>query len=149
MPKYKIKIELTAEEDAKVYYEKTLGKNKTIRKRAEILYYASRGTESMEELSRITGIHRDSVKRTLDGYHAEGIEYIYRCARGKRRNHLDEKAEEVKALVRNRRPETVSVFLAMIAEELDIHLTETPARRWLKKMGFVTLKQEEFRKKQT
>ena len=55
----------------------------------------------------------------------------------------------MKALVRNRRPETISVFLAMIAEELDIHLTETPARRWLKKMGFVTLKQEEFRKKQT
>ena len=64
MPKYKIKIELSEEEDAKVYYEKTLGRNKTIRQRAKILYYASKGTESMTELSSLTGIDRGSIQRT-------------------------------------------------------------------------------------
>ena len=43
----RIKIELSPEEDAIVYYEKTMGRNKTIRQRAAILYEAGRRAESM------------------------------------------------------------------------------------------------------
>mgnify|MGYP006916081616 CR=1 FL=1 len=36
----RIKIELSEEEDAILYYEKTMGRNKTIRQKAAILYEA-------------------------------------------------------------------------------------------------------------
>ena len=44
MPKTRIKIELSKKEDAILYAEKTLGRNKTIQKRATVLYYAGQQT---------------------------------------------------------------------------------------------------------
>ena len=42
MAKKEIKIELTEKEDAQIYAEKTLGRNKTIQKRAKVIYYRQR-----------------------------------------------------------------------------------------------------------
>ena len=52
MSKVPIKIELSAKEDAITYYEKTMGSNITIQKRATVLYYASKGAESITELHK-------------------------------------------------------------------------------------------------
>lgn len=55
MPKTTIKINLDEKEDAIVYAEKTLGRNKTIQKRATVLYHAAQGAKSIRELVRFVG----------------------------------------------------------------------------------------------
>lgn len=44
-----IKIELSEEEEALVYYERICGRNESIKKHAKVLYYANRGTTSLRE----------------------------------------------------------------------------------------------------
>ena len=75
MARKEIKIELTEKEDAQIYAEKTLGRNKTKQKRAKVIYYASKGAESIKELSEIAGINRFYVSQTLNGYKEKGIGY--------------------------------------------------------------------------
>ncbi len=82
MSKVPIKIELSAKEDAIIYYEKTMGSNITIQKRATVLYYASKGAESITELHKSCGYTRVFIRATLNGYWEKGIEYIYECSRG-------------------------------------------------------------------
>ena len=41
------KVELSEKEDALIYYEKTLGENITIQKRATVIYYASKGIKTI------------------------------------------------------------------------------------------------------
>ena len=43
-------IKLSEEEDAIIYYEKVLGKNITIQKRAAVIYYASKGINTITEI---------------------------------------------------------------------------------------------------
>ena len=76
MSKVPIKIELSAKEDAIIYYEKTMGSNITIQKRATVLYYASKGAESITELHKSCGYTRVFIRATLNGYWEKGIEYI-------------------------------------------------------------------------
>lgn len=87
--KRKIKIELNEKEYAIIYYEKTLGKNITIRKRASVLYYASEGSESITEIQKKCGYTRGFITDTLAGYVQKGINYIYDCSRGIKRSALD------------------------------------------------------------
>ena len=82
MSKVPIKIEISAKEDAITYYEKTMGSNITIQKRATVLYYASKGAESITELHKSCGYTRVFIRATLNGYWEKGIEYIYECSRG-------------------------------------------------------------------
>ena len=48
-------IELSEEEDAIIYYEKVLGKNITIQKRAAVIYYASKGINTITEIHKKCG----------------------------------------------------------------------------------------------
>lgn len=82
MSKERIKIELNEKEDAIIYYEKTVSKNITIRKRATVIYYASKGVKTITELHRKSGYTRVFVRSTLKGYAEKGIDYIYECRRG-------------------------------------------------------------------
>ena len=69
----KIKIELTKEEDAILYYEKTMGRNQTIRQRAAILYEAGQGAESMTAISRKLNCGQQNVKRVLKRFEENGL----------------------------------------------------------------------------
>lgn len=48
-------IKLNKEEDAIIYYEKALGENITIRKRATVIFYASKGDYTITEIHRKSG----------------------------------------------------------------------------------------------
>lgn len=149
MAKKKIKIELTEEEDAQMYSEKTLGRNKTIQKRAKVIYYASKGAESIKELSEITGINRFYVSQTLNGYNEKGISYIYECSRGKKQSILDTIESELLEDFARIPPSSIPEAVSRIRRDYGIEITDTPVRYWLKKRGFVILSQNKFRQKQT
>ena len=68
-------IKLSEEEDAIIYYEKVLGKNITIQKRAAVIYYASKGINTITEIHKKCGCTRVFVKSTLKGYFEKGILY--------------------------------------------------------------------------
>lgn len=148
MPKTAIKIELNQEEDAKIYAEKTLGRNKTIRKRAMVIYYASKGAESISELGKICGCHRDYVSRTLKGYAAKGIDYIYKCSRGIKQSALDKIEDELLADFEKNPPSSIPEAVSRIKEKFGITITDTPVRYWLKKKGFAVSSQDQYRQKQ-
>ncbi len=133
MSKYRIKIELTEKEEAEVYYQRKCGKNKMTRLYANILYNANKGTESLKELYELADCDYQTTKRILNGYKEKGIAIIYQCARGKRRNHLDEKAEEIMKVLDENPPSSVPAVTAMLKEKFGIEITETPVRYWLKK----------------
>ena len=149
MAKKEIKIELTEKEDAQIYAEKTLGRNKTIQKRAKVIYYASKGAESIKELSEITGINRFYVSQTLNGYKEKGIGYIYECSRGKKQSILDTIESELLEDFAKNSPSSIPEAVSRISKDYGIRITDTPVRYWLKKRGFVILSQDRFRQKQT
>lgn len=144
-----VKLEITSEEDAILYYEKTMGRNQTIRKRAIVLYAATKGTSSVAELCRITESNRQFVDNTLKGYKAKGIDYIYQCGRSKRVNHLDERYAEVVQLIESEKPSSILEFAALLKEKLGISLTKTPIFCWLKKQDINFSKQDRYRQKRT
>lgn len=149
MAKKEIKIELTEKEDAQIYAEKTLGRNKTIQKRAKVIYYASKGAESIKELSEITGINRFYVSQTLNGYKEKGIGYIYECSRGKKQSILDTIESKLLEDFAKNPPSSIPEAVSRISKDYGIRITDTPVRYWLKKRGFVILSQDRFRQKQT
>ena len=149
MAKKEIKIELTEKEDAQIYAEKTLGRNKTIQKRAKVIYYASKGAESIKELSEITGINRFYVSQTLNGYKEKGIGYIYECSRGKKQSILDTIESELLEDFAKNSPSSIPEAVSRISKDYGIRITDTPVRYWLKKRGFVISSQDRFRQKQT
>ncbi len=89
MAKPTIAIELNEDEDAIVYYEKTHGENITIQKRATVIYYDSKGVNTITELHRKSGYTRVFVRSTLKGYAEKWIDYIYECGRGIKKSALD------------------------------------------------------------
>ena len=149
MAKKEIKIELTEKEDAQIYAEKTLGRNKTIQKRAKVIYYASKGAESIKELSEITGINRFYVSQTLNGYKEKGIGYIYECSRGKKQSILDTIESKLLEDFAKNPPSSIPEAVSRISKDYGIKITDTPVRYWLKKRGFVISSQDRFRQKQT
>ena len=148
MPKTAIKIKLDEKEDAIVYAEKTLGRNKTIQKRATVLYHAAQGAKSMRELSRICGINRDCISRTLQGFEANGINYIYQCSRGIKHSALDKIEVELLADFEKNPPTSIPEAVSRIQKDYGLKLTDTPVRYWLRKKGFVISNQRQFRQKQ-
>ena len=55
MPKKrKIEIELTAKEEAFIHYEMEFGRNESIKRQAQILYYANQGADTIAEFCRRT-----------------------------------------------------------------------------------------------
>lgn len=148
MPKKAIKIELSKKEDAIIYYEKTLGKNITIQKRAAVLYYASKGAESITELHNSCGCTRVFVRNTLNGYIEKGIDYIYECSRGIKKSILDSIESELLEEFEKNPPSSISEAVSRIKEKFGITLTETPVRYWLIKRGFVTSNQSQYRRRQ-
>ena len=82
----RIKMELSPEEDAILYYEKTMGRNKTICQRTAILYEAGRGAESMMEISRKLCCHQQNVRCVVERFEERRMESLYAYARGKRPN---------------------------------------------------------------
>lgn len=149
MSKVSIKIELNQKEDAIVYYEKTLGSNITIQKRATVLYHASKGAESLTELHKCCGCTRVFVRATLKGYGEKGIGYIYECSRGIKRSALDSIESELLAEFDKNPPSSIPEAVSRIKEKFGITLTDTPVRYWLRKKGFVTSNQNRYRQKQT
>lgn len=133
MSKRLIKIELN-QEDAKIYAEKTLGRNKTIRKRATVIYYASKGAENIIELGKIYSCHRDYVNRTLKGYAANGFDYIYKCSRDIKHSELDRIEAELLADFEENPPLSIPEAVSRIKKDHSIEITDTPVRYWLKKM---------------
>lgn len=148
MPKTKIKIELSEKEDAILYAEKTLGRNKTIQKRASVLYHAGQGAESISDLSKMCNIHRDFVSRTLKGFQAKGIDYIYQCSRGIKHSVLDKIEAELLADFDKNPPASIPEAVSRIKNTYGIELTDTPVRYWFRKKGFIISSQEQFRRKQ-
>ena len=149
MKKSEIKIELSKEEDAKVYAEKILGRNVTIQKRAAVIYYASQGAESITELSQKCGCSRNNVCRTLKGYAEKGINYIYECSRGIKQSALDKIEALLLADFEKNPPSSIPEAVSRIKGNYGITLTETPVRYWLRKKGFIISSQDQFRQKQT
>lgn len=148
MSKKPIKIELGKEEDATVYYEKILGRNKTIRRRAAVIYYASQGAESITELSSKCEYDRVFVSRTLKGYAEKGMAYIYECSRGIKKSILDTIEDELLADFEKNPPSSIPEAVSRIKEKYGITITDTPVRYWLKKKGFVTSNQNQYQQKQ-
>ncbi len=148
MAKQLIKIELNEKEDAIIYYEKTLGKNITIKKRAAVIYYASKGISSITELHRNCGYTRIFIKSALKGYAEKGIDYIYECRRGIKKSALDAIESELLKEFEQNPPSSIPEAVSRIKEKFGITLTETPVRYWLKKRGFVTSNQSQYRQKQ-
>ena len=128
-----IKIELSQEEDAKIYAEKTLGRNVTIQKRAAVIYYASQGAESITELSQKCSCSRNFVCRTIKGYAEKGINYIYECSRGIKHSELDNIEAELLADFEKNPPSSIPEAVSRIKENYGIELTDTPVRYWLRK----------------
>ena len=145
----KIKIELTKEEDAVLYYEKTMGRNKTIRQRAAILYEAGQGAKNMTEISRKLNCSQQNVKCVLQKFEEKRLEFLDSCARGKRPNQLDAKEKEIIEELNHHPAKSVPEVVAMLKEKFGIHITDTPVRIWLKKRGIVTEKQNLYQQKQT
>lgn len=149
MAKKEIKIELNEKEDAQIYAEKTLGRNKTIQKRAKVIYYASKGAESINKLSEITGINRFYVSNTLKGYKEKGIGYIYECSRGKKQSILDTIESELLEDFTKNPPSSIPEAVSRISRDYGIEITDTPVRYWLRKKGFVISSQDQSRQKRT
>ena len=149
MSKVAIKIELNNKEDAIVYYEKTLGQNITIQKRASVLYYASKGAESITELHKSCGCTRVFVRTTLKGYAEKGISYIYEFSRGIKHSALDSVEDKLLEEFEKNPPSSIPEAVSRIKEKFGITLTDTPVRYWLRKKGFVTSNQNRYRRKQT
>ena len=147
MKKRAIKIELNPKEDAVIYYEKTMGKNITTRKRATVIYYASKGAESITELRNLSGFSIVFVRNTLKGYAESGINYIYECSRGIKQSILDTIEPELLDEFENNPPSSIPEAVSRIKEIFGISLTDTPVRYWLKKKGFVVLNQSRYRQK--
>ena len=141
-------IKLNKEEDAIIYYEKTLGKNITTRKRASVIYYASQGN-TITEIHRKSGCTQVFVRSTIKGYLERGIDYIYECSRGIKKSVLDSIEKELLDEFENNPPSSIPEAVSRIKEKFGISLTETPVRYWLKKRGFVTSNQSRYRQKQT
>lgn len=133
MSKVPIKIELSAKEDAIIYYEKTMGSNITIQKRATVLYYASKGAESITELHKSCGYTRVFIRATLNGYWEKGIEYIYECSRGIKQSALDSIENELLEEFEKNPPSSIPEAVSRIKEKFGIALTDTPVRYWLRK----------------
>lgn len=148
MTKERIKIELNEKEDAIIYYEKTVSKNITIRKRATVIYYASKGASNIAELHRRCGYTRVFIKSTLKGYSEKGIDYIYECRRGIKKSALDAIESELLKEFEQAPPSSIPEAVSRIKEKFGITLTETPVRYWLRKKGFVTSNQSRYRQKQ-
>lgn len=149
MSKETITVRLNEDEDAIIYYEKTLGENITIRKRATVIYYASKGINTITELHRKSGCTRVFVRSTLKGYTEKGIDYIYKCSRGIKKSALDKIESELLEEFEQNPPTSIPEAVSRIKEKFGITLTETPVRYWLKKKGFATSNQNRYRQKQT
>ena len=114
-----------------------------------LLYYASKGAESIKELSEITGINRFYVSQTLNGYNEKGISYIYECSRGKKQSILDTIESELLEDFARIPPSSIPEAVSRIRRDYGIEITDTPVRYWLKKRGFVILSQNKLRQEQT
>ena len=148
MSKQAIKIELNEKEDAIIYYEKTFGKNITIRKRATVIYYASRNKSNIADLHRNCGYTRVFIRSTLKGYAEKGIDYIYECRRGIKKSALDGIESELLKEFEQAPPSSIPEAVSRIKEKFGITLTETPVRYWLRKKGFVISNQSRYQQKQ-
>lgn len=149
MPKkIEIKIELTEKEEALLHYEIFFGKNASVKKHARILYEAGQGAESLTELCKRAEAGKAAVRRLMEKYTVCGLEAIYQCSRGKRRNHLDEIGEELEAYFDANPPESVPDAVQKIKEHFGVVITETPVRIWLKKRNIVTGSQKAYQEKQ-
>ncbi len=115
---------------------------------ANILYNADKETENLKELYELADCDYQTAKRILNGYKEKDIAIIYQRARGKRRNHLDERAEEIIKVPDENPPSSVPAVTVMLKEKFGIEITETPVRYWLQKKGIVTAEQEQYRQKQ-
>lgn len=142
-------IKLNKEEDAIIYYEKVLGENITIQKRAAVIFYASKGIYTITEIHRKSGCTQVFVRSTLKGYAEKWIGYIYDCSRGVKKSALDKIETELLEEFEKNPPSSIPEAVSRIKEKFGITLTETPVRYWLKKRGFATSNQSRYRQKQT
>ena len=143
-----IKIALTEKEEALLHYESYFGKNASVKKHARILYEAGQGAESRTELCKRADAGKAAVNRILEKYTVYGVEAVYQCSHGKRRNHLDEIGEELEMYFDENPPESVPDAVQKIKEHFGVVITETPVRIWLKKRNIVTGSQKVYQEKQ-
>ena len=147
--KRKIKIELTSKEYALVQYEREWGRNASIRRTANILYYASIGCGMLKELCEKTGNDKNTVKRVLGLYETMGVEAMYKCQRGKRPSRLDAISDELEEYFDKNPPSDAPNAVRMIKERFGIVIAVTPVKNWLKAKAIHTKKQKVYLQKQT
>ena len=109
----------------------------------------TKSAESIKELSEITGINRDYIQPTLDGYEEKGIDYIYECSRGKKKSRLDTIESELLEDFAKNPPASIPEAVSRIKRDYGIEITDTPVRYWLRKKGFVISSQNRFLQKRT
>ena len=131
-----------------LFMPKTLGRNETIRKKAKVIYFASKGAERIKELHETTNINRDFISRTINRYEKIGIECIYECKRGIKVSKLDKIEAELLKDFEASPPCSIPEAVSYIKEHYGIEITNTPVRYWLRKRGFVISSQEQFQQKQ-
>lgn len=146
--KRKIKIELSAKEEALVHYEMEWGRNHSIKKQAKILYNANQGAASLTEFCERTECDPKTVNRMLKLYATMGVNAIYQCKRGKRINHLEQISDELEAYFNENPPSSSSEAVRIIREQFHVNITATPVKYWLKAKAIRTKSQEAFRQKQ-
>lgn len=93
-----------------------------------MIYYASQGAESITEVGKKCGCSRDYVSKTLKGYAAKGIDYIYECSRGIKHSVLDRIEVELLADFEENPPSSIPEAVSRIKEKYGIVLTDTPVR---------------------
>lgn len=147
--KRKIKIELSTKEAALVQYEKECGRNASIRRQANILYYAGIGCEMMKELCEKTGNDKNTIERIIKLYETMGVDAIYVCQRGRRPSRLDPISDELEYYFDKNPPSDAPEAVRVIRERFGINITVTPVKNWLKAKAIRTEKQKAYLQKQT
>ena len=136
MAKKPIKINVTKEEQEIIYHERMYGKNKTLRRRAKILYYASLGKESIQALVDVTNVERKVIVRALKKFDEEGIECLFKI-KGREGYSLvlDTIEAELIEDFKNDMPNSFSEAMKRIKETYNISITRVPLTKWLNNRG--------------
>lgn len=138
-----IKINLTEEEQQIAYNEMLNGKNQTLRRRAKIIYHASIGVESINDLVNITGEERHVITRALQILDTRGLKCIFKRENNGNTSILDNIETELIKDFTEDPPSSFSAAIDRIIADYNISITRTPLANWLNKRGIYLANQKQ------
>ncbi|MBO5561479.1 MAG: hypothetical protein J6A07_07470, partial [Firmicutes bacterium] len=132
-----VKINLTEEEQKIVYNEMFNGKNSLSKRRAAIIYYASQGTDSVGDLSLLTGSNRNSIKRALNGFDEKGIDYLWSFEPREYTTMLDPFEDDIITDFKKELPENYMSAANSIKAKYGVSISRLPLKNWLDKRNII------------